>query len=295
MSGTHARVLVGVLLAVVAGCGPSQRTAAETDVAVLVGAGDIAGCSDLSGAEATAKLLDATPGTVFTAGDNALPSGTAAQFSDCYAPTWGRHKGRTRPALGNHDYGTGNASAYFAHFGAAAGAAGTGYYSYDLGAWHVVVLDSNCQKVGCEAGSPQERWLRADLAAHKTACSLAIWHHPRFSSGLHGDALATRPLWQALYDAGGEIVISGHDHDYERFAPQDADGRLDAERGIRQFVAGTGGRSTRAFGTVKANSEARATGTFGVLKLTLRPGAYEWRFLPVEGKTFQDSGVGSCH
>jgi hypothetical protein len=263
--------------------------------AVLVGAGDIAGCSSLEGAEATAKLLDAIAGTVFTAGDNAYPSGTATQFSECYGPTWGRHKGRTRPALGNHDYGTGDATAYFAYFGAAAGTPGTGYYSYDLGAWHVVVLDSNCARVGCEAGSPQERWLRADLSAHGNRCSLAIWHHPRFSSGGHGDSVATQPLWQALYDAGAEIVISGHDHDYERFAPQDAEGSLDAARGIREFVVGTGGRSTRPFTTPKANSEVRDTGTFGVLKLTLRPGAYEWRFVPVEGRTFTDSGAGSCH
>jgi hypothetical protein len=268
---------------------------ADPDAAVLVGAGDIAGCSDLTGAEATARLLDATPGTVFTAGDNAYPAGTAAQFADCYAPTWGRHKKRTRPALGNHDYGTGDASAYFAYFGAAAGEAGKGYYSYDLGAWHVVVLNSNCEKVGCEAGSPQEIWLRADLAAHRNPCALAIWHHPLFTSGPHGDSLATKPLWQALYDAGAEVVIGGHDHDYERFAPQDAEGRLDAARGIREFVVGTGGRSTRPFATVKANSEIRATGSFGVLKLTLRPAAYEWRFLPVEGKTFTDSGAGSCH
>jgi len=273
---------------------PPKPEGFTTD-AVLVGAGDIATCEALAGAQATARLLDGIPGTVFTAGDHAYSSGTRSQFSECYDTTWGRHKARTRPSLGNHDYYTASAAPYFAYFGAAAGPPGKGYYSYELGTWHVVVLNSNCKKIGCEAGSPQERWLRGDLAAHRTGCTVAYWHHPRFSSGRHGDTLEVGPLWQALYDAGAEIVISGHDHDYERFAPQDPAGRRDLDRGIRQFVVGTGGKSTRPFDRVAPNSEAHATKVFGVLKLTLHQAGYAWAFVPVEGQTFTDSGTGSCH
>jgi hypothetical protein len=265
------------------------------EVAVLVGAGDIAGCRSIAGAQATAKLLDAIAGTVFTVGDHAYPDGTAGQFAECYGPTWGRHRARTRPAVGNHDYHSSDAAPYFDYFGAAAGEPGKGYYSYDLGGWHVIVLNSNCAKVGCEAGSPQERWLRADLAAHRTACSLAYWHHPRFSSARHGPALRMTALWQALYEAGVELAVSGHDHDYERFAPQDALGVLDRARGVRQFVAGTGGRSSYEFAEVQPNSEVRATGVFGVLKLTLAPSRYEWEFVPVAGQSFTDAGSEACH
>ena len=272
-----------------------QKSAPIADGAVLVGAGDIATCEALEGARATARLLDGIPGTVYTTGDHAYSSGTAGQFADCYDPTWGRHKARTRPSPGNHDYYAPDAAPYFAYFGAAAGPPGRGYYSYELGTWHVVVLNSNCKKIGCEAGSPQEQWLRSDLAAHKTGCTVAYWHHPRYSSGRHGDALETGPLWQALHDAGAELVISGHDHDYERFAPQDSAGRRDLDRGIRQFVVGTGGKSTRPFSTIKPNSEAHATKVFGVLKLTLRQGSYAWAFVPAEGQSFGDSGTGTCH
>jgi hypothetical protein len=264
-------------------------------VAVLVGAGDIAGCETLAGALATARLLDAIPGTVFTVGDHAYPDGTAPEFAECYTPTWGRHRARTRPAVGNHDYETRSAAPYFAYFGAAAGEPGKGYYSYDLGAWHVVVLNSNCREVGCEAGSPQERWLRADLAAHPSACSLAYWHHPRYSSGPHGPEARMAPLWQALHEAGVELAISGHDHLYERFAPQDAAGRLDRARGVRQFVVGTGGRSGYRFHGAQDHSEMRATGVFGVLKLTLAPGRYAWEFVPVAGHSFTDAGGEDCH
>ncbi len=293
-SRSRALVLAAAGAAGIAGT-PRKAAVSAGDVAVLVGAGDIASCENLAGAEATARLLDGIPGTVFTAGDNAYSSGTRRQFADCYAPTWGRHKARTRPSPGNHDYYSSGAAPYFAYFGAAAGPAGRGYYSYELGSWHVVALNSNCSKVGCGVGSAQERWLRADLAAHKAPCTVAYWHHPRYSSGIHGESLETAPLWKALYDSGAEIVISGHDHDYERFAPQDADERGDPDHGVRQFVVGTGGKSTRRFLKTKPNSEARATGVFGVLKLTLRPGDYRWDFVPVQGKTFADSGVGTCH
>jgi hypothetical protein len=259
---------------------------------VLAGAGDIASCSS-SGDEETAALLDGISGTVFTAGDNAYNDGTAANFSQCYEPTWGRHKARTRPSPGNHDYHTSGAADYFAYFGANAGEAGKGYYSYELGDWHIVSLNSN---ISMSAGSAQETWLRADLAASTKPCTLAYWHHARFSSSSnHGNQSQTQPLWEALYDAGAEIVISGHDHTYERFAPQTPTGAADPARGIREFVAGMGGRSHYGFGTPEPNSEVRNNDTYGVLKLTLGPGTYTWEFVPVAGKTFTDSGSGTCH
>jgi hypothetical protein len=266
------------------------------DVAVLVGAGDIADCNDLSGAEATAKLLDGIPGTVMAVGDLAYPNGTKENFV-CYDKTWGRAKARTRPAPGNHEFHSSGAAHYFDYFGAVAGDPGKGYYSYDLGAWHIVSLNSECEEVGgCAAGSPEEQWLRADLAAHHPSCTAAYWHKPLFSSGgAHGNYLEVTPLWQALYDAHADVVISGHDHDYERFAPQTAQGVADPGRGIREFVVGTGGKNLRPFGEIKANSEVRSRDAFGVLKLTLRRGGYEWLFISQENKTFSDSGSATCH
>jgi hypothetical protein len=266
-------------------------------VEVLVGAGDIARCQDLAGARATAQLLDNIPGTVFAAGDLAVSDGSEEQFANCYAPTWGRQKARTRPALGNHEYHTKGAVPYFKYFGAAAGEPGKGYYSYDLGAWHVVVINSNCSEVGgCNAGSPQEQWVREDLAAHPVPCTLAYWHHPLFSSGTsHGNDPEMKPIWQALYDANAELVLNGHEHNYERFAPQDPNGVADPKRGIREFVVGMGGNNHRSIGKPIANSESRNADTFGVLKLTLRPKSYDWQFIPEAGKTFTDSGSGVCH
>lgn len=262
---------------------------------VLVGASDISTCAN-SGDSATSRLIDRIPGTVFTAGDNAYESGSAAQYASCYNPTWGRHKWRTRPVAGNHEYETANAAPYFAFFGSRAGTPGEGWYAYDVGTWRIYSLNSNCAPVGgCGAGSPQETWLRADLAANPRACVAAIWHHPLFSSGLHGATTATRPLWQALEDAGADLVITGHDHDYERFARQRADGTADATTGMREFVIGTGGRGTRAFTTVQPNSQLRKTGVLGVLKLELRAGGYTWRFVPVSGSTWSDSGSATCH
>ncbi len=262
----------------------------------LVGAGDIAAC-DSPGAAATAALLDAIPGAVFAAGDNAYERGTAAEFADCYARTWGRHKARTRPAPGNHDYTTNGAAAYFAYFGDAAGEAGRGWYSYDLGAWHVVVLNSNCGSVGgCGPSSPQARWLDADLAAYPTRCALAIWHHPRFSSGdEHGNDPAYATFWDMLYERGVDVVINAHDHDYERFAPQTPDGLRNDALGVREFVVGTGGASLRRAGRPIANSEVLRDDAFGVLRLTLRAVGYDWQFVPVAGSTLTDSGSGTCH
>jgi hypothetical protein len=262
---------------------------------VLVGAGDIASCKS-TGDEATANLLDGIAGTVATFGDNAYDSGTSTEFANCYEPSWGRHKAHTMPSAGNHEYNTAGATGYFDYFGAAAGDPQKGYYSYDLGSWHVVVLNSNCAKVagGCVAGSPQEQWLRADLDAHLNTCTAAYFHHPRFSSA--GNNSAMGPFWKALYDEGADVVLAGHRHNYERFAPQNPSGQADPAQGIRQFVVGTGGKSLNAFTTVQPpNSEVRSADAFGVIKLTLHPEGYDWQFVPVEGETFTDSGSGQCH
>jgi acid phosphatase type 7 len=293
-------VLTGVLLAQP---GKPQDTSgrdgsgAPGDV-VLVGAGDIASCDDLKGAEATAKLIDGIPGTVFAAGDLAYPNGSEADFANCYEPTWGRFRERTRPAPGNHEYHQHGASAYARYFGAAAGDPAKEYYSYELGAWHIVVLNSECAEVGgCNADSQQGKWLRQDLAQHPQGCKLAYFHEPLFSSGgKHGNNPLVRPLWEALYVAGADVVVNGHDHDYERFAPQDPEGHLDENRGIREFVVGTGGKNShRRLGAVQPNSEARNDDTFGVLKLTLHSHGYDWEFVPEAGKAFRDSGSGVCH
>jgi len=215
-----------------------QRPAQE---AILVGAGDIADCS-LTTDEATSRLLDKREGTVFTAGDNAYPSGTDEDFENCYEPTWGRHKARTYPTPGNHDYETANASGYFNYFGAAAGDPGEGYYSYDLGEWHVVALNSACDEVGgCEANSPMLRWLSKDLADNAKSCTVVYFHDPLFSSGSHGNVVRMKLTWEVLYEANVDVVLSSHDHHYERFAPQDPSGGADSVQGIRQFVVGTGG------------------------------------------------------
>jgi len=272
--------------------GPGVVAAATADP-VLVGAGDIATCRG-SGDSATAALLASIPGTVFTAGDNAYDSGSAAEYARCYGPTWGVFRARTRPAPGNHEYATAGAAGYFGYFGTRAGDPRRGYYAYNLGSWRIYVLNSNCWTVGgCGAGSPQERWLRADLAASPRRCVLAYWHHPLFSSGLHGNQPAVRAFWDDLQAAGAEIVVNGHDHDYERFAPQTPGGVASAT-GIREFVVGTGGRSHYGFGTVRRNSQVRNATAYGVLELTLRAGSYDWRFVPAAGATFSDAGHGTC-
>jgi hypothetical protein len=268
---------------------------------VLVGAGDIAGCKNLEGAKATAKLIEQIPGTVFAAGDLAYERGSAEDFKNCYDPTWGRFKDRTKPALGNHEYANRTASAYFQYWGAQAGPAGKGYYSYDLGDWHIVVLNTNCDAKalgGCAAGSPEETWLKEDLAKHTRACILAYGHHALFSSGVfksHAVHPELKQLWQDLYAAHADVVLAGHEHSYERFAPQDPEGKADPANGIQEIVVGTGGRSHDLLGFATPNSETREWETYGVLKLTLSPGKYTWEFIPEEGKTFHDSGSGVCH
>lgn len=289
---------VAALMVIAAACGgPGPATAPVPEApAVLVGAGDIAGCRS-QGDEATAALLSGIPGTVFTAGDNAYQLGTPEDFAECYHPTWGWHKARTRPTPGNHDYGTAGAAGYFGYFGSRAGDMGKGYYSYDLGSWHVVALNSICDEVegGCAAGSAQERWLRDDLQAHPARCTLAYWHNPLFSSGLHGSQDQVRPFWDALFEAGAEVVLNGNDHDYERFAPQDPRGQRDDARGIREFVIGTGGAQLRPFEDVLPNSEARNDVARGVLQLRLFEDRYEWEFVPIAGEDFMDRGEGNCH
>jgi hypothetical protein len=261
---------------------------------VLVGAGDIADCAS-DGDEATAALLDGIAGTVFTAGDNAYESGTADEFRDCYEPSWGRHRDRTWPAPGNHDWAS-DLAGYRAYFGDAAGSDGVSWYARDLGSWRVIVLDSSCSEVdGCDPSSPQGVWLAEELAANPSACTVAIFHHPRFSSGAdHGDDPSVDPLWRALYAADVDIVLNGHDHVYERFAPQDPDGREDRVRGIRQFTVGTGGRALDEFADPRPNSELRVSVAVGVLALTLHPGSYDWRFVAA-GSDISDRGTARCH
>ncbi len=265
---------------------------------VLVGAGDICITSSISNANATAALITARPNAVvFTAGDNSNETGTTANYTNCVDKSWGAFKSRIHPVPGNHDYMTSGAGPYYSYFGSAAGTAGKGYYSYNLANnWHVVALNALCSEVGgCGTGSPEEVWLKADLAANPGKHIIAIWHIPSFSSGsAHGNNTSYRAWWDDLYAAHADIVINGHDHDYERFALQSPSGAADPN-GIREFVSGTGGAGQRPFGTIRANSEVRSTGTFGVLQLTLHANSYSWAFVPVAGKTFTDSGTQATH
>jgi Calcineurin-like phosphoesterase len=272
----------------------------KANTVILVGAGDIAGCKNIEGAEATAKLIEQIPeAAVFAAGDVVYERGTAAEFRDCYDPTWGKFKDRTHPVLGNHEYGTAGAAPYFAYWGEQAGPAGKGYYSFDLGAWHIVALNTNCNAVGgCNEGSPQEVWLKEDLARRAQACIIAYGHHALFSSGVfksHAVHTEVKPLWDDLYAAHADLFLAGHEHSYERFAPQNPEGQVDEKNGIRLIVVGTGGRSHEILGEVAANSELRNWDTYGVLKLMLSPTKYTWEFIPEPGKTFRDSGSGVCH
>ena len=257
--------------------------------ATLAGAGDIAMCGS-PGTAATARLLDNISGTVFTAGDNAYPSGRADDFRNCYDPTWGRHKSRTRPSPGNHEYETPGAVPYFEYFGTSAGQSGSGFYTYRAGSWAVYSLNSNVSMGGASA---QATWLRDELGSEPAGCSIAYWHHPLFSSGPNGGHPVSRDLWRLLYDAGVDVIINGHDHLYERFAPQDPDGRLDTSRGIRQFTVGTGGADLYAVRRTQTNSE-RISSEFGVLKLTLETTSYSWEFIATDGRV-RDSGTAACH
>lgn len=264
----------------------------EPDV-VLIGAGDIARCDvpGWGGAVDTAQMLDALPGIVFTLGDNVYMHGTEEEFRTCYQPSWGRHKARTRPAPGNHDYGSSGARPYFDYFGANAGPSGLGYYTYTAGAWRIYSLNS---EVAADERSAQFAWLRQELTASPSRCTMAYWHKPLVSSGRNGDNREMRPIWELLYQHGVELVLAGHDHSYERFAPQDDRLRPDPERGIRQIIAGTGGAAPYSFSTVRPNSEVRAS-VLGLLRLTLRSDGYSWEFLPSAGQAFRDDGSDRCH
>jgi len=286
-----------------------DRPARDDDRAVIAAAGDIACSPDPDGLgeeeaesptscmqQATADLVGSIdPDAVLTLGDNQYPDGSLDRFRAGFDRNWGRYKSIIHPAVGNHEYGTTGAGGYFAYFGQSAGAPDAGYYSFDLAGWHLIALNSECGRIGgCGAGSPQERWLRADLAAHPSDCSLAYLHRPRYSSGHHGDNVDSSVLWSDLQAAGVELVLAGHDHDYERFAPMGSDGKADPE-GVRQFVVGTGGDSFLALHAPRPGHEVGITGRPGVLELVLQPGEFEWSFRTIDATAPADSGSDRCH
>lgn len=281
------RLLAAPLIALVlAACGDGGPSRKHTS---LVAAGDISSCF-WRGDEATARLLDDIGGIVAPLGDNAYPDGTYREYRQCYHRSWGRHLDRTRPAVGNHEYRTEDAAGYFRYFGDRAGPRGKGWYSYAHEGWHVVVLNSD---VDLDRDSEQYRWLVDDLRRNRTRCTLAYFHHPRWSSGRHGGRERVVDAWRAMYDAGVDVVLSGHDHHYERFAPMDGVGRLDP-RGIRQFVVGTGGAPSYRLRERVHHSEAIAAHVRGVLRLVFHPDSYEWEFVPIPGRDFTDAGRANC-
>jgi len=312
LSSLAAAALAVALAAVMAAPSPPRHTVATPPAAtrvarpatvrsggvVVVAAGDIAcrpglpptpaGCQQ----QATARaVLAQHPRAVLLLGDNQYRDGALWKYRASYQPSWGRFIKRTYPTPGNHEYRTRGAAGYFRYFGSRAAAPVRPWYSFRLGSWHLVALNSNCGAVDCTA---EAAWLRADLATHPARCTLAYWHHPRFSSGHEGGTRAVGPLWDALYSARAELVLNGHDHDYERFGLQDPLGRPDPVNGLRELVVGTGGAPWLPFRTVAANSRIRMTGTFGVLRLTLQPGGYRWRFVHAAGAPFTDHGSGTC-
>lgn len=272
----------------------------DSTEATLIGAGDIAACTHTRDSDTAALMVDALAADptviAFTAGDNVYPNGGAQWFADCYEPTWGVFKAATRPVPGNHDYYQNpGAGPYFAYFGPNAGIAGLGWYRYEAGTWRIYALNSQCRK-GTACYDAQYNWLKADLAAEPHRCVLAMWHRPLFSTGVHGNSARMDSVFKLLYDAGAEIVITGHDHGYQRFAPADVTGTPDAARGVREFVVGTGGAGLYAFPTDSPLIEVRDNTTYGVMRLDLTPGGYAWEFLPVPAPgAFTDSGTGTCH
>jgi acid phosphatase type 7 len=270
--------------------------ATQTQTVTLVGAGDIAGC-DFKHDSKTARLLGKIPATVFTLGDSVYPDGTRKQFRDCYDPTWGKYKKRTRPSVGNRDYETSGAEPYFDYFGWRAGKPSRGYYSYDLGAWHIVALNSNCKELGgCEWRSAQGHWLRRDLERHRARCTLAYFHHPLYASGSGYDSPEVKPFWHILYNHHAEVILNGHAHRYERFARIKPSGARSLAKGIRQFIVGTGGAPGGSqHGPNDPRVQAKKVGAPGVLKLDLGSGFYHWKFVPVAGRNYTDSGRARCH
>lgn len=260
------------------------------------GKGDEDRCQEM----ATSDLLVAVrPDAVLPLGDNQYEDATLDEHLASYDPSWGRLKAVTYPVTGNHEYVTPGAAGYFAYFGAVAAPDHGGYYSFDIGDWHFIALNSNCEFVGgCYAGSMQERWLLADLAAHRNACTVAYWHYPRFTSGTNGNHPEMGTFWDDLYAEGADIVLNGHDHGYERFAPQAPTQQADPDRGIREFVVGTGGRSHTNWLDIQPNSQVHDGKTFGVLKLTLHASSYDWQFIPdtqAGNGHFTEKGTGTCH
>jgi acid phosphatase type 7 len=257
-----------------------------TSSVVLAGAGDISSC-DNDNDEATAKLLDSIPGTVFALGDNVYIDGTYSDFINCYHPTWGRHKDRTKPVPGNHEYFTPEAAGFFKYFDTF-----SEYYAYDLGAWRVYALNS---EIDVSPTSAQVRWLINDLAANPKRCVLAYWHQPLWSSRYEdGSDSVYGTLWKILHDSGAELVINGHIHNYERFTEMNAEGAV-ASPGLREIVVGTGGVNLDGYVTRLSTTEVRNASTYGILKLTLSPTSYTWEFIPIAGQTFTDSGRTNCH
>jgi calcineurin-like phosphoesterase family protein len=316
----HRRVLVAGLAAlatVVVGAAVAAHAPRASSAPVIAAAGDIAcdpidsGYNDGQGnkksckqAATSALIAGAGLSAVLPLGDDQYECAGTAAFQQVYDPTWGQLKSITYPVPGNHEYGTSggtdcdptqSAAGYFRYFGAAAGDPARGYYSYDIGAWHLIALNSNCPEVGgCSAGSQEEQWLKADLAAHSNSCTLAYWHYPRFSSS--GDIKGSSAFWTDLYNANADVVLSSHKHNYERFAAQSPTGAADPAHGIREFVVGTGGKSHQGYRTpADANSEVRDASTYGVLELTLHPSSYDWLFVPAPPGTFVDSGSSACH
>jgi len=272
---------------------------AQSSDPVLVGAGDIAQCdkTEFQQAQATAALLDSIPGTIFAVGDLEYPDSSGDYFAKCWAPTWGRFRNRMLPAAGNHEYNMPGAPEYYSYLGPAAADPQKGYYSTNLGAWHVIVLNAECSKIGgCTATSPEGMWLQADLAANPSTCTLALWHEPLYASDSGAATPSVQPFWQILYNAGAELVINGHAHNYERFAPQGPNGNLDQTHGIREIITGTGGEYPGCSNSKTiTNSQVQFCNTNGVLKLTLHPTSYDWQFIPIAGETATDSGTTSCH
>jgi acid phosphatase type 7 len=307
------RLLINTLqIVVLAGCAmnpavpdfkpATERVAPKSVLHTLLIAGDIADCQGKPPAQSNAAktatlvetlLRDSTNTSVITPGDHTYPNGTPQEFSDCYTPTWGRFKDKTFPAPGNHDYLTPLAAGYYDYFGARAGPARRGYYSFDVAGWHVISLNSN---IADDNGTDQLKWLREDLAASKARCTIAYWHHPLFTSGLRGNNRMMKSAWKVLHEANADIVLTAHDHHYERFAPQNAEGDVDTARGLRQFLVGTGGANLSSITEPpRQNSEVQINGTFGVLRLDLQEGKYAWEFIPTANSQARDSGSGVCH
>jgi hypothetical protein len=292
---------IALFLSLLSGCAAhAPLPALHGPARHVYAAGDIADCRwrlpSMSGAADTAALLAprlaaAPDARVLALGDLTYPVGLPAEFAGCYAPTWGRFREQTLPVPGNHEYYTPGAAGYYAWFGASAAPERAGHYAVQLGNWRLIGLNSALRGAAANA---QLDWLRRELRQHRSRCTLAFWHHPRFSSGGHGDNAAIAPIWEALADAGADLALNGHDHGYERFAPQDGAGRRDDVHGMREFVVGTGGAQLTPFLFTSANSERRDNAEHGVLKLALRDDGYEWEFLGVDGN-FQDSGAARCH